>query len=78
MEAPGLAIKAIKDPRAPQPVPLGQNHLRPSDRKPCPAATAASPHDAAAGVGAHANPEAGNPLAFAAGSFQGAFGHDLE
>jgi hypothetical protein len=29
-------------------------------------------------VGAHANPEAGNPLAFAARAFQGAFGHDLE
>jgi len=27
MEALGLAVNAIKDPRAPQPVPLGQNHL---------------------------------------------------
>jgi len=32
IEALGLAIKAIEDPKAPQPVPLGQNHLRPSDR----------------------------------------------
>ena len=58
MEALGLTIEAIEDSRAPQPVPLGQNHLKPSDRQPRPAATAARPHYPAAGVGAHANPEA--------------------
>jgi hypothetical protein len=78
MEALGLPVKAIKYARAPEPMPLGQNHLRTSDRQPCPAATTARPHDAATGVGAHANPEAGNPLALAASSFQGAFGHVLE